>query len=291
MSSIQTMKFWATVIKSYSDVPGEFVDYFEAYSNQDTAFPYTVFAPPYESGKYKTPAKILFILNDKIVFLEKEKPGITSTTYYFKDIALLETGKELLHSWMKVEASSNGGLVSSTIEYNTSSGEVFMPIIEKIRTSINEFGQSDLSGEQSKFDYLSAISYKFMNYSRGSIHYGEKVVGFVLQQCIRKLFLDLYIKKFYKTITKAHMSILTDKEIILIKETSHAISYGHIWTYIPLHRVEGISTSINKESSTVLMTLHLNHGGQISSIFDLSNKPNLDTLLRDFRDVKKFVHK
>jgi hypothetical protein len=87
------------------------------------------------------------------------------------------------------------------------------------------------------------------------------------------------------------MHILTDKELIIIKEDDISISkyktkkYLAVWTFIPLKNIKSISV-IKKESDDALnLIIHLPWSATYHSAFDLSYKDELNCLIDRFNSI------
>jgi hypothetical protein len=281
MSSVETMRSWAITIKCHEDIPLEFKETVAALLPQKCKFPYIVFAPPHKWANYQTTMKLLLLFDDQIVFLENRQCEVVVTRYYFADISYIETGTELLNSWIKVVGEADGAANFSLLEYNSAVSEIFQPVINRIREAVNRFGESDLAYEQSKFKRLQQLSHKFMTYGSLSIHKGEKVHDIIFQAPVGTLQKDSLLRKSYKMITNAHVSILTDQELILIQETKVGQSggkYGHIWKYLPRARLERTALVMNPSDNMRHLEVSLRKGGDFALIFDPSKEDQLKNL-------------
>lgn len=289
---------WPRRVESGEQVPDSFQDKFNEILNNTVDFPYTVFVPPDRWGWRRATPKLLSLVQGQLFILEKCKKEISVNRYNFKDIAYLERGKSLLYSWLKVYSHGQQS-GSGRVEFNTVTENFFSPIINRIREMIGEDANltpgdtyapntqltTELKGrikaEQVKFDYLSHLNYKFMNFGKESLFSGEEVVQIIYQPEIR-----IGRSRFFqKYITPAHLEILTDKELIIIKENDRCkggFTYGGIWSYIPLAQISGLGiTSNNEKDQCLALALKLSSGESIILEYDLTQ---LDALKR-FRDV------
>jgi hypothetical protein len=94
-----------------------------------------------------------------------------------------------------------------------------------------------------------------MNFAKHSLLAGERVIYSILQPEIRKTMLTVPGRTLYKTVSPTHMSILTDRELILIREDAvrrKEDRYGGIWDYIPLSKIVSLSVSENADDLLVL---------------------------------------
>jgi hypothetical protein len=187
----------------------------------------------------------------------------------------------LLQSWVKLSGVTDRGLPNtSEFKFNTVTEHLFAPLVEKIRSATGCSQGIDPALEQSKFDFLGRANLKLMNYARRSILPGEQVIASLLQPKIRAKVLTLFKKTFYHTISPAHLSILTDRELITIKEDSergadNGPRYGGIWRYIPLNKIAAVSLG-ERDPNTLTLSIHLPQNDEVSSIFALANRSELE---------------
>ena len=157
------------------------------------------------------------------------------------------------------------------------------PIIEKIRPATGDLGDADRSLELAKFDYLARLNFKFMSYGRHSILPGEKVIHTVLQPEIREKIFTALGWSFSRIISTAHISILTDRELILIRDEeqsqwSRDARYGGTRSYIPLNKITSVSLT-RREHDLLALSIHLPGNDPIVSLFSTSNERELDLFL------------
>ena len=65
-----TKSSWAVHIKSVADVPGIYRSFFEPFSVDESAFPYTVLTPSYENFIHPTTEKLIIDFGHDICILE-----------------------------------------------------------------------------------------------------------------------------------------------------------------------------------------------------------------------------
>ncbi|GAK60232.1 hypothetical protein U27_00123 [Candidatus Vecturithrix granuli] len=280
-SSTQTMRTWSEVISSFQDVPAEFQP---AFPGSETTFPYTVYVPADRlSFLQKRNAMLLCLCADRLVVLEALRDRVKTAVYPWQEILYLEQGRILLYSWLKVCSRSG----ASTATFNTVNVHQFEPIISTIRQtttgSQSENGQKEQSlRELAKFDYLSTLNFKFMNFGRQSIQPGDTVVNIAYQpdRCLKTF--TLFHKTLFSQYATGHLTILTGKELILITESkrtkmTHEPLYGGVFTYIPLQRIQKIAFYRDAEDSPCLMNISLSDAMHIEVEFARDN-PDAEAL-------------
>jgi len=137
------------------------------------------------------------------------------------------------------------------------------------------------------FDRLADVDFKFMNFAKRSLLGGERVLQFVLQPEIREKFLAFLQLSFFRTISPTHMLILTDRELIAIREEEvrgTQSKYGGTWDYIPVNKIRSLSLS-EKTDDTLLLTVQLPEEASFSFLFQKTGKGALDQLIEQFDEI------
>lgn len=236
-------RLWPRVIKSHDEIPYGF---HEALSDTYAELPYLIFIPEEQNLLFqqKRNAQMLCLHQDRLVILEAVNDQAVSTTYPFNAIRSVEHGKVLLNSWLTINTAET----SKTISFNTVVESVFAPIIKALRLSDAQETSADAVKDQqevAKLGYLWKKNLKYFNYSKQSLLPGETILESVYQPELRRSALTFFKKPVFRTSLPGHLSILTDNEIIFIKESEKTPvvnnSYGGIATYIPLKQVQRVT--------------------------------------------------
>ena len=279
----QTRRSWAKVLESYDEVPDVYRDFLKTLPGG--APPYMVLTPSYEGFINRTSERLFCSFGDRVFVAEKQRDGVTSTCYPFEDINYVEVGAILLKAWVKISGvAGNGVLTSSTLRFNSVTDYMFAPLLTGIRPAVHDAGGADLSSERAKFEYLQKLNFKFMNYARRSILPGEKVLQTILQPAIRFQIFKMFDLPFSRTISTAHITILTDKELIIIQDEATKLrmgknaEYGGIWKYIPLNRIASASLA-QREDNLLALSIHLCADDRIETLFAASNEHELRLFL------------
>ena len=278
-SSTQTMRTWTRRLESFEEIPPEFQPAFPAYRDH---FPYTLFIPEDRRTLFlKRNKKIICVYEDHFVLLEILRNEIKTFSNKFTDVLYLERGKILLHSWLKIVTRS-GPL---SLRFNTTNDYLFKPVIDKMRQGMSDAHANDVaSGEDPadqaelfKFDYLNRVNFKYMNYGKMSIRPDDPVIGIVYQpeRCIKEF--SIFNKTLFRRYSTDHLSILTEKELILIKENKRIKSdkekmYGGVFTHIPRRQIHEVSFIANQENAQCVMEIILPENTRLVSEFSLANK-------------------
>lgn len=267
-----TKSSWAVHIKSRAEVPDAYKSFFEPFRADESTFPYTVLTPSYENFIHKTTEKIICVLDHDIYILERKGDSVETQCYPVDEVSYVEMRTALLASSFKIcGRTKQGDYVSSTLKFNSITDYLFTPILKRVRPVPVEPKSVVQSTEAEKFNCLADVNYKFMNLARHSLLEGERVIQFVLQPEIQEERLTFLKKTFYRTLSATHMSILTDRELIVIREEAtqrREDRYGGIWDYIPLGKIE--SLSISERTDTLLaLTIQLPEEDYLELLFEV----------------------
>jgi hypothetical protein len=163
---------------------------------------------------------------------------------------------------------------------------LFTPILERMRLASAGPEAIDRS-ELEKFDAWVKRNYKFMNYAKRSLIGGEKVMHAILQSEIRANEITVFGKTYYRVIAPALACILTDRELIMIREVDRKRGegrYGGIWDYIPLNKIAGLSLS-EKDSRLLGLSIRLPESVYLDFLFQTPAREEVDQLLERFREL------
>jgi hypothetical protein len=280
----QTMMSWARVIDSFDSVPAIYKNPYQTLVGNTCTLPYTLFAPAQGSPRIKKHIdRLLCTLNDTFYVLELAGEQVITTGYRFQDICSLELGNILLYSWFSISGRTNTGTDAAlTVEFNEANLCHFEPFFRKMRPASAVSNQSELKVEQAKFDYLAIDNFKFVNFARESLVCGEKVIQTLYQPQNRKKVISVLGHSFFRTIFLAHLSILTDKEVILIGDAESITEnkrskYGGIWRYLPLRSI--VSVALEEQPNDLLsFTFHVFPDIQVKRLFDSSRLREIEAL-------------
>lgn len=118
---------------------------------------------------------------------------------------------------------------------------------------------------------------------------GEKVIHAILQPEIRKSVWTILGKTFYRTVSPTHMIILTDQEVIMIRENEgqgRNDKYGGVWNYIQLHKIVTI-TLTQIAGNLLVFSVQLPRDEFLEYQFIDSLMPEVNQLINRFRELIK----
>lgn len=279
---------WAVRIKSYEDVPDVFKDFFKPFLEAGQAFPYTILTPTQERFINRQTEKLISDLGSEIYVLKKSGNIFETQCYPIGGISYLEFRNALLASSFKIcGMTSREVYISSTLIFNSVTDYLFKPILYKARPGAFGFENATENQETEKFEGLAKVNFKFMNFARHSLSGGEKVLHFVLQPEMKESILTFLRKTYYRTISPTHMLILTDRELITIREEAIQGArdrYGGIWDYIPVDKID--SLSVSEEGNNLLrLIVQLPEDISFGFLFHSSLKEELDQIMTSFKGL------
>jgi len=281
---------WARQVNSYADLPEIYCAFLGGLSSlQGQPFPYTVLTPTFKDG-HGCPEneRLLCSMGRDVHVLEMINGLLHTTTYPPEGITFLEWGIILLHAWITIHGQdSEGRFQSTTLRFNSVTDHIMTPFVERLRPVTTGDAKADLATERSRFNYLAQTHFKFMSYGRGSIRPGANVFRILLQPQIRREMLRLLGFSISRLVSPAHLTILTDSELILIRDDdsqrwTKGSPHGAIWTYVP--RTKIIETSLSSAADgTQLLSIDLPGDLRIQALFDGSQGPDLEQMLHDLK--------
>jgi hypothetical protein len=280
-----TTASWARPIQSFEEIPNAFKEFLP----QSELFPYIIYSPTDSWGEKQTNAKLTCMYRDKIVVLEVIKGKVNTVCYWFNDIDYIEHGTMLLYSWIGIHGFVDGKLSNSIVEYNSVVTPYFHPIVKAIR-QIHPISETIGDNQDlSKLDYLNILNYKFFNYSHESILTGEEIVRTVYQPAVYEKFM-LFLTRI---VTLSHLTILTNKELIIIKEEElievkrkSNVKNGGVWVYIPLHKILNITIDSNKRINLLTLVISVKQN-TIKLTFSSPKRRDLEAFIAEFRVISK----
>ena len=280
---------WARRVESYADLPKVYAPFVDSLPRrQREPFPYSVLTPTFR-GSYGRSEKehLLCIVDDEVHMLQFVDNRLHADCFSTAEICFLERGSILLHAWLTMAAQDGTGLRSTSIRYSSVTDYLMAPFLECLRAAPTAGSAADLAAERSRFVYLTETHFKFMSYGQGSIRPGACVRRILLQPEVRREYLGLLGFSISRLVWPAHLTILTDSELILIRDDdsqrwTRGSPHGAIWTYIPRRKIVDASVTSGDDGRQAL-SIALPGGTCIRSIFDSAQRPQLELLLSELR--------
>jgi len=276
------------LIESYAEIPDIYESFFHPLLAQGRDFPYTVLIPSYEGFIHRQTEKLISDFGCEIYILEKKGNTFEMLCYLVEEINYVEFRTALLASSLQICGRTSAGvLASSTLAFNSITNYLLHPILTAMRHGTPGKNTTDASSESQPFNHLSQVNYKFMNYARQSLLAGESLIHSMLQPEIGERMFKVLGKEWFRLVSAAHMVILTDRELILIREgilRRKENKYGGTWDYIPLSKVR--SLSINEKAGNLLeLVVQLPEGIRFELPFAASARDEIKQVLDKFKKL------
>lgn len=278
------MLSWAKVMDSFENIPNIYKNSYHALVGNTEGLPHTVLAPAQGNlNGRKSVERLLCEINDTFYVLEPSGTQVVTTGYRYEDICSFEFGNVLLYSWFEISGKSDSAPSStSTVEFNAACLRHLAPFFSKMRPAPASTDPTDLKLERAKFDYLNAENFKFMNFARESLVSGEKVIQSLYQLPNRESVFSLFGHSFYRTLSLAHLTILTDQEVILIGDTERITEnkrsrYGGVWRYLPLRKMASVALD-QQPNGLLRLTFYVSPDIQVERFYDASRLREVENL-------------
>ena len=284
IQSQNTMSQWPVQVKRPDQIPDSFCEVLD--ERFGAKWPYSIYIPPSKWDAEGKRPKVFSMVEDGIMYFEDVKTEVKEVFYPYKNILYVEIGRMLLSSWMTIHGMVDGTYRQSTISYNTVRDDLFDPIIEKIRAQISPEASvlEDQNGE--RLSDLKQLDLKFLNYTKQSLLPGEKIVNIIYQPKIQEA-----SGKLMKALPEhTHAVVLTDNELILIKEDNHKYknvhsNYGVVKDFIPLDHITKLTTDLLDSSLT--MHVEVDEKDKLDRVFSEDQSDRVNQLISKF---KRFMH-
>ena len=281
----QTRLSWARPVRALDDLPPAYHSFFAAWPAGE-AFPYSVLTPTFAGFLRRETEKLVCCIDDRLIVLEKMSGEPKCTAFLLNDLNYVEIGGVLLKAWIKFQGRANHEpvLTTVTLRYNAVTDWLFAPFVSRIRGA----GAQPIGGprdlELSELDAVALPSFKFRNYARRSILPGDRVIAVLAQPEMRRPVIRLGHWTYQRTIVMAHVLILTDRELIIIRDDPESLQsfdktrYGSVRDYIPLNKIERIACR-ERDADVLSMALELPLGDRVESLFAAKRRAEVERFL------------
>ncbi len=287
MSSIHTMKSWAVKIDVKEKIPAVFQKTMEQVLKECTDIPYMIYAPRNEK-KGKPAQDTLLAMSGKVVWiLLDEDEEATVFRFPMDEIQVIQVGNVLLQSWIKVCGHTSNGNDCVTVYFDTVVEELFVPLVETVRSHMIGIDSESGTTETEELNYLKEMSLKFYNYAVQSVLPGQKVCCSVFQPGV----LGMASSSSSDHDTTPSLLVLTDEELTVIQETKQekgesVRKYSGIWSHVPRRAIVRVATETLDEGWE---QLEVGMTGQepIKTLWDPRNKQALQRVTSSLKTRKK----
>ncbi len=284
VQSQNTMSQWPIKVKRPDQIPDSFSEALD--TEFGASWPYSVYIPPTKWDAAGKRPKVFSMVDHGLMYFEDMKTEVRQLYYPYNDILYVEIGRMLLSSWMTIHGMVDGQYRQSTVSYNTVRDDLFDPIINRIREQISP-DEALLEGQNGeRLSDLKELNLKFLNYTKQSLLPGEKIINIIYQPSVQ----EENDKMFDSLPDHTHAVVLTDNELILIKEDNHRYknihsNYGVVKDFIPLHHIRDLRTE--EIDSNLRMRVSLEDQEDLDRVFTGEKS---DKLLKLIDKFKRLMH-
>jgi hypothetical protein len=283
--AVQTRLSWARTVAGFDALPAVYHDTLRQIL-AGRPLPYAVLTPTYAGFMRREKERLVFNLDEQLYLIERDGSRLLPTIYRWSDLNYVEMGVILLKAWLRLSGLANSGaLTSTTLKFNAVTDRLFWPLLEPLRAAVDPVPNIDRQAELQKFDYLTTLNFKFRNYARRSVRTDARAIDSLLQAEMRRPMVKLWGRAWTRLVSTAHLLVLTDAELILIRDDDDSpawqagVRYGGVWTYIPLTKITQL-TLRSPADQPLALTIELPHGDCIQTLFAREQQPA----------VERFVH-
>jgi hypothetical protein len=282
------------LIDSFDQVPVMYQSAYQALVSRTSSFPYTVLAPPLISSRaQKSTGSLLCEIGDTFFVLERAGSQVVVTAFPYHDIFSLEMGNVLLYSWFSIYGkTTTGSEAALTIEFNEATLRHFQPFFNKMRPANTGPDLSAINAELAKFDCLIEENYKYMNFARGCLVPGEIVAQMIYQPRKRQNVISMFGRVLYqRTVFLAHLTIVTNQEVILIGEADHVTEknrgkYGGVRRYLRLSSLDSVGLE-DLPNDLLCLKLQFSQNVEVERLFETSRRQEAVGIQRTIENLRR----
>lgn len=283
-ASEQTRLSWARLVRSRDELPPAYHSFFEARPAGE-AFPYAVLTPTFAGFMRRETERLVCCLDERLYILEKTANELKHTSFALTDLHCVEIGAVLLNAWIKFQGIAEEDVLTTVmLRFNAVTDRFFVPFLTQFREANAGPIAAQHPAELSQLDAADLLSFKFRNYAHHSLLPGTQVVAVLAQPEIGRTLLRFGRWSFRHTLATAHLLILTERELIIIRDDPDSpryqddTRYGGVWDYIPLNKIERISWQ-GGDAETLTVGLELPRGDRVESLFAANRRGEVERFL------------
>jgi hypothetical protein len=308
----QTRLSWAKPVKTVDEIPVAYLAYLHASLPDLAACLPAILTPTFRGFLRRENEKLVFAVDERLYILEQAPSGLMDTVFPLAEINYVEVGAILLKAWLHISGLVDGELKSQTLKYNTVTQYLFDPLVSGIRCTLSgaersrregeeernrsegdSLASADLRAERAKFEPLQVEHFKFMSYARSCLQPGQRVLAYAMQPEMRTPRLTVLGRAVsMRIIDTAHLCIMTDSELIVIRDDPNSLTgcddtrYGGIWDYIPLSRVR--EAALEERQDDLALVVRMPGGDTFEVMFSAPNRLGVESLWEQMEGAIRF---
>ena len=277
----QKQSMEARVIESYDSIPGVYQEFFRSHLSKEQAFPYIVLTPTYETSEGRITEKLIYVIEHALYILEENGANALKVCYPIDEINYVEVTHTPSDLLIKIDGVTNLGISSSSIlGCSHTTDPIFTPLFQRVRLRIVSLNAKAPSRHLERLDRWNDLQTRVMDMARHCLLPGETVIHAILQP-------EIPGGIFSNPESPTHACILTDKELVMIRED---LSRGRkdtcdtICNFIPLNKIHSLSLNRKNGNLRVASIQLKNHMG-FECLFDASLENEVDQFLARTREL------
>lgn len=271
----------AIVIQTLEKVPQIYQQFFRSHLAPGGTFPYTVLTPAYEVLGETVTAKLVCTIEHALYVLEEKENELIKVCYPIDEINTVEVIHRPSDLHVKVSGVTNLGSSSiSVFGCSPTTSDVFSPLFQRIRLRIVSLNDKAPSRHMERLDRWQMKNTQVIDMARHCLMPGETLIEAILQPEIQPNIFSTD-RAFRGPNCATHICILTDKELVMIRED---LSLGKkdpgstICNFVPLNKIS--SLAMTRESESLLtISIRLLNGELFESLFDVSLQKEVNHFL------------
>ena len=276
----------AKVVESFESIPEVYQEFFQPHLARGETLPYTVLTPTYEISGDTVAGKLVCVIDHTLYVLERNENGLSKVCYPIDEINTVEVIHRPADLHVKVNGFTNlGQPATSVFGCSKSTDYIFAPLFQRIRLRIDSLNERAPSRHMERLDRWSDLKTGVLDMARHCLMAGETVIESILQPEIHpNIFSPDRVFRGAKCAT--HICILTDKELVLIREDlplGKKDTCNSVCNFIPLNKIN--SLNVNRENEKFLVvSIRTTNGDVFESLFDVSLENDVNQFLARTRE-------
>jgi hypothetical protein len=269
--SEQTELSWAKAIRSYAEVPPAYRSFFEPLESAGVAFPGAILTPTFAGFLRPAAEQLVCHIGEELFLLRKAGAGHRMQCFLRARIQRVEMRRILLDSRIRIFGTDRAGTPeAATLRFNTVTDGLFEPLLAWMRGLEGDPAPEEVA----KFDGWLTVCYKFRSFARRGLMGGERAVRAVLQPAIERKRTVFPRLTFRRIVSQGHAVILTDRELVLIREES---DYGGIWHFLPRRPAAALALA-ERQDGLLLFTVRTADGVRLEFLFERTARGDLEEI-------------
>lgn len=276
----------AKVIETLESVPEIFQEFFQSHLSEGEPFPYTVLIPTFEATGDRITGKLVCVIEHAFYVLEQKDNSLRKICYPIDEINYVEVIHWPLDLLFKINGLTNLGIPSTSVfGCSTPRDHIFAPLMQRIRLRLVSLNEKAHSRHMEKLDRWNDLNTYVVDMARHCLMPGETVIESILQPETRPSIFSPD-RAFRGTKYAAHIYILTDKELMMIREdpsVGKREKHGSICTFVPLSKIN--SLALNQEKNQISISVHISSGDVYEAFFDASLENDVNQFMDRTREL------